>query len=182
MERSGLALFETAIGHCGIAWSAEGVAGVQLPEATPVKTLTRLRRKLPQLREINPPKNVREAIHGIAALLNGARIDLSPIVLDFSGTGAWDRSVYVAARAIGPGETATYGELAARLGDAGRAREVGQSLAQNPWPILVPCHRVTAAKGRTGGFSARGGVRTKLRLLEIESRHACAALPLFAGG
>ncbi len=85
-------------------------------------------------------------------------------------------------RKIQAGETLTYGEIAARLGDPVQAREVGQSLGRNPWPIIVPCHRVTAANGKTGGFSAHGGVTTKLRLLAIESAHATSALPLFAAG
>jgi methylated-DNA-[protein]-cysteine S-methyltransferase len=83
-------------------------------------------------------------------------------VLDFN------RRVYDVARTIRPGATISYGEIAARLGDPSLARDVAQALSQNPFPIIVPCHRVLAAGGKMGGFSAPGGVRTKLRLLSIE--------------
>jgi methylated-DNA-[protein]-cysteine S-methyltransferase len=177
---TGLALFETAIGHCGIAWSDCGITAVQLPESTPAKTLARLKSRFVGLKEGGPPKSVREAIQAIRALLDGERIDLAVVTLDFDDIDAWCRSVYEVARTIAPGETLTYGDIAERLGDPIRARDVGQALAINPWPIIVPCHRVIAAKGKTGGFSARGGVKTKLRLLAIESAHASASLPLFA--
>ena len=181
MEPSALALFATAIGDCEVAWTERGIIGLQLPEKTPADTLARLRRRFPDFNEAEPPDEVMDAIRGVKALLDGQRIDLSAVVVDFRDTGAWDRSVYEVARTVQPGETLTYGEIAAHLGDAAQARDVGQWLARNPWPIVVPCHRVTAANGKTGGFSARGGVATKLRLLAIESQHASAALPLFAG-
>ena len=182
MEKPEYALFETAIGHCAVAWSSYGIVGLQLPERTAADTLKRLRRRFPEMTEARPPRPVQEAIHGVTRLLQGERIDFSPAVLDFRDIDAWDRSVYASARTIQAGETLTYGEIAARLGDPAQAREVGQALGRNPWPIIVPCHRVTAANGKTGGFSAHGGVTTKLRLLAIESAHATSALPLFAAG
>ena len=182
MDQSAFALFETAIGHCAIVWSAHGIIGLELPQATRAATLGRLHRRFPGLNEGMAPDAVRQAVHGVTALLAGAPVDLSAVALDLRATDEWDRSVYEAARTLRPGETCTYGEIAARLGDRARARDVGQALARNPWPIVVPCHRVTAAGGKTGGFSARGGVSTKLRLLAIESAHASSALPLFAGG
>ena len=101
--------------------------------------------------------------------------------LDLGATGDFERAVYAAARAIPAGTTITYGTLAARVGDPGQARAVGQALGRNPWPIVVPCHRITAADGRMGGFSAPGGTRTKLKLLEIEGALAAETLPLFGG-
>jgi methylated-DNA-[protein]-cysteine S-methyltransferase len=101
-------------------------------------------------------------------------------IIDFAGIGAWEASVYRAAVAIRYGATRTYGELAASLGAPGGAQAVGQALGRNPWPIVIPCHRILAADGRTGGFSAPGGAVTKLRLLEIEGALAPATLPLFA--
>ncbi len=80
----------------------------------------------------------------------------------------FNRRVYDVARTIRPGATLSYGEIAVRLGDRNLARDVAQALSQNPFPIIVPCHRVLAAGGKMGGFSAPGGVRTKLRLLSIE--------------
>jgi methylated-DNA-[protein]-cysteine S-methyltransferase len=179
MEQGGLALFTTAIGDCGIAWSGRGVIGLQLPEATPAATLARLRRRFQKVLERDPPEIIREVIRSVTFLLDGAKIDFMAAPLDYRQTDPWDRSVYEVARTIQPGDTLSYGEIATRLGDRRRAREVGEALARNPWPIIVPCHRVVAAAGKTGGFSAPGGVKTKLRLLEIESRHASQALPLF---
>ena len=100
--------------------------------------------------------------------LSGAAVDLSTVPLDMERVPAFERRVYEVARTIPPGQTLTYGEVAARLGDPGAAREVGQALGRNPFAVIVPCHRVVAAGGKTGGFSATGGVTTKLRLLEIE--------------
>jgi len=164
----GFRLFDTAIGRCGIAWGPRGVVAVQLPEATEGRTRARLLRRLPEAREAAPPPEVQGALDGIVALLRGEGIDLAGVTLDMDGVPAFDRSVYEIARTIPPGATLSYGEIAARLGARGAARDVGQALGRNPFAIVVPCHRVVAAGGKTGGFSARGGVSTKLRLLAIE--------------
>lgn len=179
MSRSGFALFETAIGRCGLAWGPDGLAGVQLPEASAAVTMARLWRRFPGREAAAPPPDAAAAIARITAFLAGAADDFLDLRLDFAGVGEWDRSVYAAARAIPAGTTMTYGALAAGLGDPAQARAVGQALARNPWPIVVPCHRITAAEGRTGGFSAPGGQATKLKLLEIEGALAAETLPLF---
>ena len=101
-------------------------------------------------------------------MLGGEARDLSAIALDMERVPPFHRRVYAVARTIPPGATLSYGEIAARLGDRGAARDVGEAMGQNPFPVIVPCHRVVAAGGRVGGFSATGGVTTKLRLLEIE--------------
>jgi methylated-DNA-[protein]-cysteine S-methyltransferase len=186
------ALFSTPIGVCGTAWGERGVVGVWLPESDerqgdsggavrPPAELTRERllRRLPDAAEAPPPSDVRRAIEDITALLSGDRRDLSGIRLDFDDVQDFPRRVYEIARSILPGETLTYGEVARKLGDPLRAREVGQALARNPFPIVVPCHRVLAANGRSGGFSAPGGVSTKLRLLEIEGARAAGIPTLF---
>jgi methylated-DNA-[protein]-cysteine S-methyltransferase len=100
--------------------------------------------------------------------LLGEKADLSGAPLDLARVPAFNARVYEIARQIPAGETLTYGEIAVKLGDKLLARDVGAALGQNPWPIIVPCHRVTAAGGKLGGFSARGGAMTKLKLLEIE--------------
>jgi methylated-DNA-[protein]-cysteine S-methyltransferase len=127
------------------------------------------------------PPDVQDAIDGIVALLRGEASDLSEVVLVMEGLLEFERLVYEAARTIPPGATLTYGELAQRLGDAGLARAVGRALGRNPFPIIVPCHRVVAAGGRAGGFSAPGGVAAKLRLLNIERARTSAAPALFDG-
>jgi methylated-DNA-[protein]-cysteine S-methyltransferase len=161
-------LFDTAIGCCGIVWSTRGIAGVQLPEKSEQATRNRVQRRFPPAREIAPPADVQRVIDDIGALLRGEPIELSSIVLDDAGVSQFNRRVYDVTRAIRPGATLSYGEIAERLGDRTLAREVAQALSENPFPIIVPCHRVLAAGGKMGGFSAPGGVRTKLRLLSIE--------------
>jgi methylated-DNA-[protein]-cysteine S-methyltransferase len=161
-------LFETAIGVCGIVWSGHGIRGVQLPEGDVQNTRARLKRRFPGTAETAAPSEVRRVIAEIVALLRGERRDLSDVTVDLDGVADFNRRVYAVARKIAPGATATYGELAAALGDRGAARAVGRALGENPIPIIVPCHRVLAADGKTGGFSASGGVGTKMRMLSIE--------------
>jgi methylated-DNA-[protein]-cysteine S-methyltransferase len=164
----GFALFDTAIGRCGVAWNQRGVAGVQLPEGSDRETRARVLRRFPGAREEPPPPAVGQALEGIAALLRGEPRDLAEVGLDLEGVPAFHRRVYEVARTIPPGATLSYGDVATRLGEPGAARAVGQALGRNPFPLVVPCHRVLAARGKPGGFSARGGVTTKLRLLALE--------------
>jgi methylated-DNA-[protein]-cysteine S-methyltransferase len=170
MTASGFSLFDTAIGRCGIAWNARGVVGVQLPEGGDSATRARMRGRFSDVREAAPPAEVERAIEAIVALLRGEANDLRAIELDMSGVPPFHRRVYEAARTIPPGSTSSYGDVATRLGSPGSARAVGQALGRNPFAIVVPCHRVLAAGGRVGGFSANGGVSTKLRMLAIERR------------
>ncbi|HEX8640339.1 MAG TPA: methylated-DNA--[protein]-cysteine S-methyltransferase [Allosphingosinicella sp.] len=181
MTPIGFAWFATPLGSCGIAWSGDALVGIQLP--TPDET-TRvwISRCRPQAIEAAPPAWVAEVTARVQRLLAGAADDLADVPLDFSAITAFDVEVYRQARRIQPGYTCTYGELAERIGAVGQARAVGQALGRNPWPIIVPCHRVTAADGRTGGFSAPGGRTTKLRLLELEGALGVERLPLFGGG
>lgn len=171
MPTQAYTLFLTSIGHCGMAWSEHGLTGVQLPEQDEAATRARMARRFAQSCEGLPPMHAREAIRAVVALLGGAPrepIDLSNIVLDMDGVPPFHQRVYTLARRLLPGETVTYGELARKLGDPDAARAVGQALGANPFAPVVPCHRVLAADGRAGGFSAAGGVSTKLRLLLIE--------------
>jgi methylated-DNA-[protein]-cysteine S-methyltransferase len=161
--------FETAIGRCEIGWTERGIARVRLPGPG---------------RSVHPatevPDHVRQAIEGIRALLRGEPADLSAVPVDLGGAEPFDRRVYEAARSIQPGRTSTYGELAAEAGEPGEARAVGVAMARNRVPLIVPCHRVVAADGRLGGFSAPGGTATKRRLLEIEGAHTSQPGTLFA--
>ena len=168
MSAAGFTLFDTAIGRCGIAWGPGGLLGVLLPETRESGTRARLARLHPRAVESTPPDWVRPAIEAIAALVGGQPRDLSGIAIDMAAVPAFHRRVYEVARTIPPGSTLTYGEIADRLGSRGLSRAVGQALGRNPFPIVVPCHRVLAAGGRVGGFSAAGGITTKLRLLTIE--------------
>jgi methylated-DNA-[protein]-cysteine S-methyltransferase len=177
---NGFALFDTAIGPCAIAWGERGIVGVQLPEKDAQKTRARIFRRFPKVREMPPMAEVQNAIDGITALLAGEATDLSAVPLDMGAVPVFNRRVYEVARTVRPGETISYGEITTRLNEPRQvARDVGQALGQNPFPIIVPCHRVLAANGKTGGFSAPGGVTTKLRLLSIERAKISQAPSLF---
>jgi len=164
----GFALFETAVGTCGVAWGERGICGVQLPESDAATTRVRLQRRFPGVSEAEPGDDVKAAITAIVALLRGERVSLADVALDMDKVTSFERDVYTAARDIPPGATTTYGEIAKRIGRPDQARDVGVALARNPFAIVVPCHRVVAANGKAGGFSAGGGVDTKLKLLSIE--------------
>jgi methylated-DNA-[protein]-cysteine S-methyltransferase len=158
-----VAAFETSLGTCAVRWTDAGLASVRLPSP---QTST-----MPRLGELaRVPGPIRTAIEGIIAVLDGSSRDLGFVVLDDAAIEPFRRSVYAATRAIGPGATATYGDIAKAIGrtDPEGARDVGAALARNPFPIVVPCHRVVGANGRLTGFSAPGGLDTKRRMLEIE--------------
>jgi methylated-DNA-[protein]-cysteine S-methyltransferase len=178
MRATGIIVFETAIGLCGLAWNDRGLTGVQLPEGEPEATRTRLQRRFPGAVETAPPLETLDAARRIRQLLAGEAADLGPIELDLEATPAFERRVYAVARAIPPGRTLTYGEIAAEAGEPGAAQAVGQAMGRNPWPIVVPCHRVVGSGGKLGGFSATGGVKAKLKLLAIEGAMT-KGLPLF---
>lgn len=166
---SGFCLFATAIGSCGIAWNERGeIAGAQLPESGERDTRARMRKRFPGVPEAGPPLEVETVVARVRALLEGVRDSLLDVRLDLDGVPEFNRRVYEITRAIGPGRTLTYGEVAARLGEPGAARAVGQALGHNPFAPIVPCHRVLAAGTGAGGFSAEGGVATKLHMLQIE--------------
>lgn len=162
------ALFDTALGTCGIVWGPGGIVGVQLPETDDAATRRRMHDRFGAVDEARPPREVQRAVDGMRELLGGRRPDLSSIPLDMSGVPPFHRRVYEVARDIPVGATLTYGEVALEVGRPGAARAVGQALGRNPFAIVVPCHRITAADGRVGGFSATGGIDTKLRMLALE--------------
>jgi methylated-DNA-[protein]-cysteine S-methyltransferase len=172
-------LFDTAIGWAGLVWGERGLVGVHLPERDPQGVRRGLLRRFPEASETAAPDDLAPVIEAIGTLMRGENADLSAAVLDLARVPEFNAKVYEIARAIPPGETLTYGEIAVRLGDKLLARDVGAALGQNPWPIVVPCHRVTAASGKLGGFSARGGQHTKLRLLAIEGAPVAAQTDLF---
>lgn len=164
----GYTVFATAAGQCGIAWSHQSVVRVQLPEADAPRTRARLAARFPECADVPAPAFVQTALDSIIALLNGEMSDLSSIPIDLESVPPFERRVYEVVRAIPVGAVATYGEIAERIGAPSAVRAVGQALGRNPIPIIVPCHRVLAAGGKSGGFSARGGAATKRRLLALE--------------
>lgn len=168
MSTQGFTIFDTAIGRCAIAWGEAGVTSVRLPEQSDTAIRAWIGRRHPEARETDPPPAIKAAIGDIRRLMDGQNQDLSAIALDMSEVPDFERRVYAETQSIPPGQTLTYGDIATRLGDVALSRAVGQALGRNPFPIIVPCHRVLAAGGKSGGFSAPGGVETKRRMLEIE--------------
>ncbi|HEX5379423.1 MAG TPA: methylated-DNA--[protein]-cysteine S-methyltransferase [Phenylobacterium sp.] len=176
----GFHIFETVLGWAGLAWGDRGLIGAHLPERELAGVRARMQKRFPQAVETDaPPPSVAAALAEIRRLLAGEKPMLADILIDEARVPEFNRRVYQIARSIPPGETLTYGEIAVKLGDRLLARDVGQALGANPWPIVVPCHRVTAAGGKLGGFSAPGGRQTKLRLLAIEGARAAAQGDLF---
>jgi len=172
-------MFDTAIGRCGLAWGPQGIVAVQLPQPDEAQTRKRLAQRCGDIREAAPPPGIAAAIEAMVALLDGEPRDLTAIELDLSAAPEFNRKVYDIARTIPPGATLTYGDIARRLGGVALSRDVGQALGHNPCPIVVPCHRVLAAGGKPGGFSASGGTATKLRMLAIEGAYVNHTPSLF---
>lgn len=175
MNRASYCLFETALGPCGIAWSENGgfssqpaVTAFQLPESTAKLTQARMQRICGTHEQVDPPAPIACVIEKVRLHLAGNPQDFRDAPLDLGGTGEFDRQVYGAARNIPAGETRTYGEIANALNQPNAAQAVGQALGRNPIPLIIPCHRVLAAGGNAGGFSAPGGTTTKARLLALE--------------
>jgi methylated-DNA-[protein]-cysteine S-methyltransferase len=160
--------FDTALGACAVAWGGQGIVGAQLPEGDAQALRRRMQRRFPDAVERPPEGDSAAAVAGVQALLRGEPVDFSTLALDWRGLSDFHRRVYRRALAIPPGRTLSYGELAREIGEPGAARAVGQAMGANPFAPIVPCHRVLAAGGRSGGFSAHGGAATKLRLLAIE--------------
>jgi len=168
MNVQGYALFDTVIGTAAIAWSPHGIVATRLPERDKREVRARMRERFPDTAETTPPPAVQSVIDNIVSHMAGDSCDLMDAKLDLDGVPDFHRRVYDATRAIPPGETLSYGDVAEKLDSPGGARAVGQALGQNPFPIIVPCHRVLGANGKVGGFSAKGGTATKMRLLNIE--------------
>lgn len=165
-------IFETAGGFCGIEWSDAGVTRFQLPTKSADSTERLLLRRLPAAEPGKPTPQILDAVAAVKRYFEGEEIDFSTVAVDLDGQDAFFRDIYAAARRIGWGRTTTYGTLAKELGVGPEAaRDVGQAMAKNPVALIIPCHRVLAAGGKIGGFSAPGGSTSKLRMLELEGVH-----------
>ena len=180
MSGFGYTVFDTAIGRCGIAWGHAGIVGVQLPEAREIETRRRLFQLCPDAHEMRPAADVVHAIEGIVALLHGEAADLADVTIDMNGFHVFYQRVYGFLRTIPRGETRTYGEVAAKLRLTGAVvHSVAQAIAQNPFVIIVPCHRVLEAGNYADQISPHGGMISKRRLLSIEGAGATQSKTLF---
>jgi methylated-DNA-[protein]-cysteine S-methyltransferase len=165
-------VFETAHGFCAIAWTSSGVAGFRLPAKTVQAAEQNMRRRLPHAEVGAPPARIADTIKLAQRYFAGERIDFSTVQLDLTLRDEFLRRIYAAAREVTWGQTTTYGTLAKQLGFGPEiARDVGQAMARNPIPLIIPCHRVLAAGGKLGGFSAPGGSNTKEAMLALEGVH-----------
>jgi methylated-DNA-[protein]-cysteine S-methyltransferase len=171
-------VFDTACGVCGIAWNAVGITRFQLPTSSAEATERLLRRRVPDAAPGTPTPTVAEAVAAVQRYFAGEPIDFSGVALDLGEQEPFFRQIYDAARRVPWGRTTTYGTLAKELGAGPEAaRDVGQAMAQNPVALIIPCHRVLAAGGKLGGFSAPGGTAAKIRMLELEGVHLAPPAP-----
>ncbi len=165
-------IFETAGGFCGIAWNTVGITRFQLPTKSAESTERLLLRRIPGAETGLPTAQVSEAVAAVKRYFDGEQTDFSGLKLDLGEQDPFFEQVYSAARQISWGKTTTYGALAKQLGAGPEAaRDVGQAMAKNPVALIIPCHRVLAAGGKIGGFSAPGGSSAKTRMLELEGVH-----------
>jgi methylated-DNA-[protein]-cysteine S-methyltransferase len=174
-------VFETAIGPCGVAWTEDGLTRVQLPQANRSATEQRLRKREGNAGPELPSPPIRRVITDLQSYMLGDRIEFAGVPIDWGNVSSFHRKIYDATRALGWGETASYGEIARRAGPPVVARAVGQAMSRNPVPIIMPCHRVLAAGRKIGGFSAYGGAVTKERLLALEGVRIGAEEPTLPG-
>jgi methylated-DNA-[protein]-cysteine S-methyltransferase len=176
-------VFDTAIGPCGVAWNARGLVGVQLPEASRAATERRLAGRTASAGTAEPPPWVATVVADIGRYLAGEPVDFAAVAVDLSGLDPFRQRLYESMRTLTWGRTTTYGELARQLGssDWEGAREVGEAMGRNPVPVVIPCHRVLAAGGKLGGFSAHGGAATKAKLLALEGVHLDGGTPRLPG-
>jgi methylated-DNA-[protein]-cysteine S-methyltransferase len=176
-------IFDTALGPCGVAWNARGLVGVQLPEAGRAATENRLAARTQSAGATEPPVWVAALVADIRRYLAGERVDFSAVAVDLSVLEPFRRRLYETMRALAWGSTTTYGALAREIGlaEPEAARDVGEAMGKNPVPIVIPCHRVLAAGGKLGGFSAHGGAATKAKLLALEGVHLDGGAPRLPG-
>lgn len=162
-------LFETAAGVAAIGWRSAGIASFRLPAPTALETERAVLRHLPDARPAEPPAAIAAVIDAAIRYFEGERVEFFDAPVTLGEPSSFFAQVYAHVRKLGWGETTTYGAVARALG-AGpeHARAVGQAMATNPVPLIIPCHRVMAAGGAIGGFSAPGGSQSKVRMLELE--------------
>ncbi len=179
MAEHSYSIFETAGGFCGIAWNTNGITRFQLPTQSADATEKLLLKRLAQEAvAAMPSAEIEKVIADIRRYFAGEKIDFSGVKLDLGGQEDFFRQIYTAARKLAWGETTTYGTIAKSLGAGPEAaRDVGQAMAKNPVALIIPCHRVLAAGGKIGGFSAPGGSHSKAKMLELEGIMLAAAEP-----
>lgn len=168
------AFLDTALGQMGLGWTRTGLARLSLPGGNIADRVTRWGRAG------EPTAAIVEIMERVVAYASGAETEFADLELDLSAAPEFHRRTYEDIRGLKWGQTATYGEIARRLGDLQLSRAVGQAMAANPIPLIIPCHRVMGSGGKSGGFSAPGGVTTKMRMLAMEQASAPGGQYAFA--
>lgn len=163
-------VFETALGVAGLSWNDVGITHLRLPSANLGITARNLLRRARNPIAAEPPPHIAKTVASVRCYFAGERVEFSKVTLDLAGHDDLFCEIYAAARRVGYGETTTYGVLAKAIGRTNwqGARDVGRAMAMNPVALIIPCHRVLAAGGKIGGFSAPGGAKTKEKMLELE--------------
>lgn len=183
MNQQEFTTFETRNGFVGLAWNQQGVSCLRLPARTAESAQAAILKRFPQARRANPSPPIAQLISDIGRYFEGDKVDFSQVPVDLGAQDAFFSRVYTEVRKLGWGETTTYGAVAKTLGaEPQAARDVGQAMAANPVPLIVPCHRVLAAGGKVGGFSAPGGAESKAKMLELEGVTVAAAKSPAGGG
>jgi methylated-DNA-[protein]-cysteine S-methyltransferase len=169
--------FPTSFGICGVAWTHEGIIAFCLPEASEKQMRTRLKNITCNSESLEAlPSWIKQLIRKVKAHMAGDSQNFSDMPLNLNGTSEFQRSVYLAAQKIPSGNVITYADLAKAIGKPKAARAIGNALAKNPIPLIIPCHRIIASSGKLGGFSAPGGFKTKSALLHCEGVKICQHL------
>lgn len=167
--RTAYHLFETTAGFVAIGWNDRGVSALRLPAERADEAERALLRRLPGAVRTEPAHAVGAIVGDVVRYFAGEQVDFTAVPVDLGVQEPFFERVYKFVRGLGWGETTTYGAVAKALGaEPEFARDVGQAMAGNPVPLIIPCHRVMAAGGRIGGFSAPGGSLSKARMLELE--------------
>ena len=162
-------VFQTAHGFAAIGWNGAAITSFRLPAPTAIEAERALIRRHPYAMPAEPPETTRTVIDAATRYFAGERIDFAAVPIDLGAQEPFFGQVYAHVRALAYGQSTTYGAVARALGaEPQAAQAVGQAMANNPIPLIVPCHRVTAAGGKVGGFSAPGGSLSKARMLELE--------------
>jgi methylated-DNA-[protein]-cysteine S-methyltransferase len=174
--KAGRSVFATPLGFVGLEFGPAGLRRLVLPARSRDAVARRLlgpRQPVVAIPEetAGAPSFVAGLVVGIRAYMGGDTVDFSDVPLDLEGVDPFRRAIYAVTRQLKLGETTSYGELARRAGHPGMAREAGAALGANPVPLVIPCHRVLAAGGKIGGFSAAGGAVTKQKMLALEGVH-----------
>jgi methylated-DNA-[protein]-cysteine S-methyltransferase len=175
-------LFDTVFGTCAIVWSVGGLTRVRLPQADAGELAERLAANAAAWDSASPlPEVASTAIDAITRYMTGVRVDFRSVKLDWGAVPGYNARIYRALARVPYGSTTTYGALALEIGKPNAARAVGMAMGRNPWPIVIPCHRVLASGQQLGGFSAPGGVTTKISLLRLEGSLPGSDAPMLPG-